>query len=119
MTSVITAVLYGKQVSGPDDPYVINAKTAMEGFGMAVLPGAHLIEVFPILRHIPSWVPGASARKLADKYRPHVLRLLEEPYAEVKASMVRIALYYVLVGMKLTSCVGQRKCVIVCSQCSH
>ena len=37
-------------------------------------PGGTLINVLPMLRHIPSWVPGATAKKMAEKAR----RLIEE-----------------------------------------
>ncbi|KAH8103589.1 cytochrome P450 [Cristinia sonorae] len=69
-----------------DRSHVATIKIAGEGLSKAVIPGAYLVEFFPILRHIPSWVPGTTARKLANEYAPHVRKLRDAPFLEVKAA---------------------------------
>ena len=92
VTSIILLVVYGKKISGMDNEYVLYAQKAGESFSQALAPGAYWVEFFPFLRHIPSWFPGTSARKLADKYLPYVLYVRDKPYGEVKEALVR-ALY--------------------------
>ncbi|TCD66224.1 hypothetical protein EIP91_001627 [Steccherinum ochraceum] len=87
ITSTIFAVTYGKTVEDMDHEYVTGAGTAMQGLIHALVPGAYWVEYFPFLRHIPSWVPGTSAQKLAEKYRPYVEMARNKPFEEVRAAM--------------------------------
>lgn len=89
VTSIIALVVYGQRITSMDDEYVITAQKVMDGFSKAMAPGAYLVELFPVLRHIPSWVPGTAARKMAEEYIPFVTHLINVPYARVKASLVR------------------------------
>ena len=71
-----------------DDEYVTMAQTVMEGFGKATVPGAYWVEYLPIFKHIPSWVPGTAARKLAEYYAPYVTTVRMKPYQDVKQAVV-------------------------------
>ncbi|TCD61264.1 hypothetical protein EIP91_008697 [Steccherinum ochraceum] len=87
ITSIIVSVTYGKEVSGMDDPFVKMAQMGVEGFSVSMIPGVYWVEFLPFLRHIPSWVPGTTSRKLAEKYRSFVVDTRDKPYAEVKKSV--------------------------------
>lgn len=76
-----------------DHEYVTAAQRAIEGFSKGLIPGAYWVEYFPILRYIPSWVPGANFKKLAEEYVPHVMAATFKPYNEVKEAMVISAPY--------------------------
>ena len=73
-----------------DNDYVWMAQMAMEGQAQAHVPGAYWVEYFPILKRIPSWVPGANFQKLADEYRPIVEDMVKKPYEEIHYAVVRI-----------------------------
>ena len=73
-----------------DDEYVKTAQMAMEGQAHGHIPGAHWVEYFPILKIIPSWVPGANFQKLADEYRPFVESMVHKPFEEMKKAVVSI-----------------------------
>src|SRR6267378_4171503 len=61
--------MYGYDVDSLDDPCITNAdKSITMGTGLFV-PGASLINIFPILAHIPPWFPGASSHKIAAEVR--------------------------------------------------
>ena len=90
VTSTITSATYGRPIPSKDDEYFIMAQMAMEGIDKAVIPGVHWVDYFPILRHVPSWVPGAAAQKLAKFYRPYLKVLREMPFLGVKEDMVRL-----------------------------
>ena len=88
VTSIILRVVYAKDITDLEDEYVRFAHLGGQGFSEAMVPGAYWVEFLPFLRHIPSWVPGTSARKLAEKYFPYVYYIRDKPYFEVKAAMV-------------------------------
>ncbi|TCD64488.1 hypothetical protein EIP91_004049 [Steccherinum ochraceum] len=87
VSSIIFSVSYGGHLSGVDDEYVLAAQVAMEGISKAAIPGAYLVDYFPILRHIPSWVPGTSAKKLAEYYFPFVSIMRDKSYDQVKVEL--------------------------------
>ncbi|KAH8099592.1 cytochrome P450 [Cristinia sonorae] len=86
VTSAIFAVTYGKQISGMDDEYVVIAHTAATGGNMLGVPGAFWIEYVPFLKWMPSWVPGATFKKVAEEYLPWVTQSKERGYNDVKAA---------------------------------
>ncbi|KAH8100146.1 CyP450 monooxygenase [Cristinia sonorae] len=89
VTSVIFFVTYGKRIASMDDEYVTLAEIATDGVSQALIPGAWWIEFLPFLKHVPSWVPGTTSKKLAEKYRPHVINMINKPYEEVKVALSR------------------------------
>lgn len=88
MASIVLLAIYGKSITSMDDEYVVTAQKASEGFGLALIPGAYWVEFLPFLRHIPSWVPGTTARKLADEYMPYVSYVRNKPYDETTEAFV-------------------------------
>ncbi|KAJ3569370.1 hypothetical protein NP233_g5089 [Leucocoprinus birnbaumii] len=47
----------------------------------AVAPGRFLVDVFPTLKHVPEWMPGAGFKSLARKWRQTVVQMAEDSYA--------------------------------------
>ncbi|KAF8973003.1 cytochrome P450 [Flammula alnicola] len=62
--SIPMTTMYGYEVDSLDDPLVSVADQSNILAGRLLAPGATLIPMFPILRHVPPWFPGASSRKL-------------------------------------------------------
>ncbi|THH28546.1 hypothetical protein EUX98_g5640 [Antrodiella citrinella] len=87
VTSSLFAITYGKSIPSMDDEIVIAAERAMEGLSIITTPGAFWVEYFPFLRHIPSWVPGATASKLADEFKPYISTARNKPFGEVETAM--------------------------------
>jgi len=79
--------LYGIPVDSFDNKYATIAEAAIEGLVECGIPGSFLVDLFPILKHVPSWVPGASFQTKALKWRKAASRLLEVPINSVKSSM--------------------------------
>ena len=46
--------------------------------------------LYPTVRFLPSWFPGAGFQMIAMKYRRHAMEMAEKPYAFVQQQMVRI-----------------------------
>jgi len=51
-------------------------------------PGAALVDIFPLLRHIPSWFPGAKFKRVARVFREQLDDVVERPFNRVKADIV-------------------------------
>lgn len=85
---IILNLAYGMDIEDLDDEYVTLAQTAMEGLGKGHIPGAHWVEYFPIMKRIPSWVPGAKFQKLADEYRPIVETMVQKPFENIRKAIV-------------------------------
>ncbi|CAL1708513.1 unnamed protein product [Somion occarium] len=87
--AVILRLAYGYNVTKDqdEDPLVKIVEKAMQGFAKASEPGAFLVDYFPVLKHIPDWVPGAGFKRVAQLMRNDLERLYNVPFNFVKQSM--------------------------------
>jgi hypothetical protein len=51
--------------------------------------GTYLVDIFPILRYVPSWVPGATFQKEAKTYGQLQDKFRQLPYDETIRNIVR------------------------------
>ncbi|KAF4580763.1 hypothetical protein EYR38_003049 [Pleurotus pulmonarius] len=87
--SIDLDVSYAIDVSEKDDPYIVIAEKALEGFNRASLHGAFLTEVIPILKYIPAWFPGAGFQKKANEWKHYTKKMVGEPFIVVKERVAR------------------------------
>jgi len=80
-------ITFGYQVQKHGDPLIKLAEEAVDTFSRATLPAAFLVDTFPILRHLPAWLPGAGFKKTAARWRATTMELLNAPYKMVKSDM--------------------------------
>ncbi|KAJ7080694.1 cytochrome P450 [Mycena epipterygia] len=81
---VIMSVAYGINVLPSNDPYVTLAHKAVHTFAIATVPGLYLVDTLPILKHVPTWFPGAGFKRQANTWRKLSRGMLEVPFAETK-----------------------------------
>ena len=87
--AIILRIAYGyelKDING-HDPLVDNADEAVAQFSAATLPGTWLVDIIPILRHVPEWVPGANFKKLGREWNKCLNDVVETPYNFTKQQM--------------------------------
>ncbi|KAJ6607665.1 cytochrome P450 [Mycena sp. CBHHK59/15] len=84
---VIMFAAYGIDVLPSNDPYVALAKEAVDTWSIASIPGRFLVDPIPILRYVPSWLPGAGFKRKAKEWRKLARAMVDEPFAEVKRKM--------------------------------
>ncbi|KAF8214432.1 cytochrome P450 [Mycena galopus ATCC 62051] len=84
---IIMDVAYGIDVLPSDDPWVTLAHEAVQTFAIGTVPGAYLVDTFPILKHIPRWCPGAGFKRQAEEWSKLSRGILELPFAETKRQM--------------------------------
>ena len=81
-------ICYGITVLEHNNPYVSIAKAAIEGVSVAGSPEAFLVDLFPVLKYVPSWFPGAGFKRKAARWRVIIYEMLERLYRRVKRDLV-------------------------------
>ncbi|PCH43251.1 cytochrome P450 [Wolfiporia cocos MD-104 SS10] len=85
--ALIMETVYGHTVTSDNDEYVAVIEEAMKGTVESGTAGATPVDFFPILKYVPSWMPGAQYKRQA----LHVRRLVQEannkPFEMVKRLM--------------------------------
>ncbi|KAG8836181.1 hypothetical protein FRC17_009524 [Serendipita sp. 399] len=85
--AVITKVTYDYDMKQEGDEFVELAEKSADTFSQAAAPGAWLVDLFPWMRHIPAWFPGASFQRIAREWKAINDRLHSKPYNVVKTQM--------------------------------
>ncbi|KAJ8695766.1 hypothetical protein PTI98_005695 [Pleurotus ostreatus] len=85
--AIIMDVGYAIDIAAKEDPHVVTAEKALAGLNIASLHGAFLVEVMPILKYVPAWVPGAGFQKKAKEWKHYAETMLRDPFAVVKEKM--------------------------------
>jgi len=80
-THHLPVTAFGYQPTGHDDEFVRIAEQAQLAMVSAARPGAYLVDLFPVLKYVPEWVPGAGFRKIAREGRELAEELQEKPWA--------------------------------------
>ena len=66
-------VVFGIQIQSLDDPYVLNAEETAKGFSHGAIFGNSWVDyapfLIPVMKYVPSWMPGAGYKKNADRWR--------------------------------------------------
>ncbi|KAF7346414.1 putative cytochrome P450 [Mycena sanguinolenta] len=78
--AIVMATVYGYDIQLHNDHFVSLAENAMKKLSESFFPGSMAVNAFPILRYLPSWMPGAECRQLTKE-------MLEVPFEYVKQNM--------------------------------
>ena len=81
-------ISYGIDVKESDDPYISLAENSLSGLNEAAIPGAFWVDLFPILKYVPSWFPGAGFRRKAAHWRELNAITVEKPFRYVEEQLV-------------------------------
>ena len=87
-SATIMKIGYGISVQESDDPYISIAEEAIKGLAEAGIPGAFLVDLFPILKYVPSWFPGAGFQRKAAHWREATNTMAEKPFRHVQEQLV-------------------------------
>lgn len=82
--AMMMEIAYGHSVSSVDDEFVKFADNALTGAIEADSLVATLVDFFPFLRHIPTWMPGSGFKRRAFIARQRVREMLDTPYDKVR-----------------------------------
>ncbi|QRV74366.1 cytochrome P450 family protein [Ceratobasidium sp. AG-Ba] len=86
--SIAIRITYGHKVESANDPFVRSAEEIMEAFSDVSSPGKWMVNMFPILKYVPSWFPLATFKRRVEEIR-HLEALSKgEPFEFVLRQMV-------------------------------
>lgn len=86
--AIILKMTYGYTVETEgNDPLVDLVNEALAQFTAATIPGAWLVDTFPILQYIPDWVPGAGFKNTAKQWHLTVMKMAEWPMRFARMQM--------------------------------
>ncbi|KAI0788694.1 cytochrome P450 [Abortiporus biennis] len=81
---IIMKVAYGIDVKDEDDPYIGIGEEGAAVISRTIQPGAFLVDVIPLLKYIPEWVPGATFKRLGREWSIAALNMLNTPFEAFK-----------------------------------
>ncbi|KIJ48753.1 hypothetical protein M422DRAFT_28227 [Sphaerobolus stellatus SS14] len=87
--SIIMEVTYGIHVQPKEDPYIMAAEEALQGLGEAGAPGAFWVEIFPWMKYIPHWVPGATFKQKGRMWAKNISDMKELPFSDAKNAILQ------------------------------
>ncbi|RPD61592.1 cytochrome P450 [Lentinus tigrinus ALCF2SS1-6] len=83
----ILKVAYDIDTADEGDEYIAAVDAALEGPVTGLVPGTFLVDFLPFLRHVPTWLPGATSQRLWAKWQAAAETLKSLPYEQVKAAL--------------------------------
>ncbi|KAJ7456964.1 cytochrome P450 [Mycena latifolia] len=86
--AIIMKVTYGHQIVDGPDEFLDLAEEVRTGAPKQPA-GAAIVDMFPLLMHIPAWFPGASFKREALSRRHLARRMRDAPYNKVKEDIAR------------------------------
>ena len=104
---IILRLTYGYEVQYPHDDYVELIERANDNFSRSSVPGAFLVDVFPVLKYLPEWLPGTDFLRLAREWKKDTVASADVPYAYTKKQIVCLLRPFFIVCLTLSS--GYRK----------
>ncbi|KAF8588233.1 cytochrome P450 [Ramaria rubella] len=87
-SNIVMGIAYGQDLVSKFNQYVALSEQNASAFVTVVRPGAFLVDIFPILKYIPEWFPGARFQTFARKGRINIQLARDAPFADVKKNMV-------------------------------
>ncbi|KAI0371242.1 CyP450 monooxygenase [Pilatotrama ljubarskyi] len=85
--ATIMRIAYGIDIKEENDEYVKMAEEGLAAFSRLLVPGKYLVELFPILRILPKWLPGVQFKQDAAEAKVAVHRVRDVPWERTLAAM--------------------------------
>ncbi|KDQ06236.1 hypothetical protein BOTBODRAFT_141195 [Botryobasidium botryosum FD-172 SS1] len=84
---LIMLAVYGISVKSAEDKYIVMAEKALATVAQVASLGNSLVNIFPILKFVPQWFPGAGFKRRALAWRVTTEKMVDYPFAEVKQKL--------------------------------
>ncbi|KAF4586172.1 hypothetical protein EYR38_010446 [Pleurotus pulmonarius] len=86
--ATIMKITYGHDVKSYDDKFVQLAEKAGTATIEVGTPAATLVDFIPLLKHLPSWMPGGGFKREARKCQALVQAMIDIPFESVRDSVI-------------------------------
>lgn len=84
--SLALSVAYGLNIESENNKFYRASEGAMSAVDEAMVPGRFFVDIFPILKHIPEWFPGAGWKKFGRMTKEKLYDSITLPFQAVKES---------------------------------
>ncbi|CAL1708140.1 unnamed protein product [Somion occarium] len=81
---MILTITYGLDIKTADSEYIVAAQHTMDTMTEAAMPGAYVVDLIPILKHLPRWFPFTTFHQIGDYGRKLITDLITRPYEHVE-----------------------------------
>ncbi|KDQ21382.1 hypothetical protein BOTBODRAFT_168660 [Botryobasidium botryosum FD-172 SS1] len=78
---------YGIAVNSVQDELIATVENLNDGSIRLAHPGAAFVDLVPILKHVPSWFPGAGFKRTAKAFKAELDDAVQRPFDHVKAEL--------------------------------
>ncbi|KAJ7251383.1 hypothetical protein C8J57DRAFT_1353396 [Mycena rebaudengoi] len=78
------SIVYGIDTLSSNDPYMETAEAAIDAITRAAVPGRYLVDVIPILKHVPAWFFGAGFQRHARETKKLTVKMVQLPFQAAK-----------------------------------
>ncbi|KAI0366428.1 cytochrome P450 [Pilatotrama ljubarskyi] len=87
--SLTLLVVYGYRVTSNNDPFLNLAEECVEILSNRITSGGGIwpVDVFPSLKHLPPWLPGAGFKRKAAQWKAKMQEFVDKPFELVKTRM--------------------------------
>lgn len=83
------SIAYGFPIRKKGDPWVRMVEESFTIADSVGRPGNYLVDVFPWLKYVPSWMPGAKFKRDAKEWRALFKDSVTKPFNLATQAMVR------------------------------
>ncbi|KAI0635149.1 cytochrome P450 [Trametes polyzona] len=89
--SQIMSIVYGYKVTEDHDPFLDLAEKTIHLISNEILSvgSIWLVDIFPFLKHLPMWFPGAGFKRKASAWKAKITECADKPFEWVKQRMER------------------------------
>ncbi|KAJ7251438.1 cytochrome P450 [Mycena rebaudengoi] len=82
--ALIMSIAYGIDTLPSNDPYVETAEAVLDAMAQAAVPGRYLVDMIPILKHVPAWFIGAGFKRQAREWKKLTDKMVQLPFQAAK-----------------------------------
>ncbi|KAK7684552.1 hypothetical protein QCA50_012499 [Cerrena zonata] len=87
VSRMILTITYGVDIKTADSEYIAEAQLTMDTMTSAAMPGAFVVDLIPILKHLPRWVPFTTFHQIGDFGRDLINRFVTRPFDHVERTL--------------------------------
>ncbi|KAH9929336.1 cytochrome P450 [Fomitopsis serialis] len=88
VAALVLESVYGHRITSLEDEYVTLMDNAMDATTATGVAGGTAVDIFPILQHVPAWIPGVAFKRVGLHARQLVWKGHHVPYRMVREAMV-------------------------------
>ncbi|CAE6443343.1 O-methylsterigmatocystin oxidoreductase Short=OMST oxidoreductase [Rhizoctonia solani AG-1 IB] len=101
LASTMFQVGYGYRLKGLNDPFFENARQTIHNFTEAAMFTNFFVNIFPMMIHIPDWLPGTGWKRTGKEWRRIKEKAMDGPFEWTKAQVAAGTAEYSIVGALL------------------